>query len=265
VVDYYALLGLDPGASAESIKVAYRRLAREHHPDRNIGLPEAGGSTASLRMAQLNEAYAVLSDAKKKREYDENLRLTSKLQSSTVSSITQTATKSDTRQTQRARHSRSQNIDPTMAREFAKQLRNRLIANCKDLTWKEQVLEGFDWGLKSFTWSSHYCVAGRGFVILDPPAARKFATYSEIAVTRFNRSIRKSYFLFLLAFQQLSDWESISTQFHRLLSKEGFKKLGDVPIQIILLDVQQGKVLRIGGQLAGKGFERLFHCMGTFS
>ncbi len=68
--DYYSILGLDPGASHESIKLAYRRLAREHHPDRKINSTESEKEYFSAHMAQLNGAYAVLSDAKLRREYD---------------------------------------------------------------------------------------------------------------------------------------------------------------------------------------------------
>ena len=51
--EYLAVLGLEPGATAEQIKTRYRDLAREHHPDR-------GGDTA--RMAEINEAYETLVD-----------------------------------------------------------------------------------------------------------------------------------------------------------------------------------------------------------
>jgi curved DNA-binding protein CbpA len=74
--DYYAILGLDPDASPESIKVAYRRLARQNHPDlRTLNSTEAEKASVAAHMAQLNEAYAVLSHAKQRREYDDKLRL----------------------------------------------------------------------------------------------------------------------------------------------------------------------------------------------
>ncbi|HSM38791.1 MAG TPA: DnaJ domain-containing protein [Candidatus Limnocylindrales bacterium] len=62
--DYYKVLQVDPEADAEVVTAAYRALARRLHPDRDItGVEE-------YRMSELNRAYAVLRDAKKRRQYD---------------------------------------------------------------------------------------------------------------------------------------------------------------------------------------------------
>ncbi len=66
--DYYALLGLSKTASAEEIKRAYRRLAKVHHPDLHTEKNKAG---ATAKFKEINEAYEVLSDPKKKAQYDE--------------------------------------------------------------------------------------------------------------------------------------------------------------------------------------------------
>lgn len=61
--DYYAALGVPKDATAADIKKAYRKLAAAHHPDRNPGGEE--------RFKEISEAYDVLSDDTKRREYDE--------------------------------------------------------------------------------------------------------------------------------------------------------------------------------------------------
>jgi DnaJ-class molecular chaperone len=68
-MNYYQQLKVTPEASARQIKEAYRRLAFEHHPDRN-----ADDRQAAEKMKAINEAYAVLSSPEKRRQYDELYR-----------------------------------------------------------------------------------------------------------------------------------------------------------------------------------------------
>ena len=63
-VDYYSVLGVPKNASVAQIKDAYRKLVLKYHPDRNKE-PEA-----EHRMREINEAYAVLGDEQKRRQYD---------------------------------------------------------------------------------------------------------------------------------------------------------------------------------------------------
>lgn len=64
--DYYTVLGLEKNSSADQVKKAYRKLALKYHPDKN---PD--DKKAEERFKEISEAYAVLSDPEKKKQYDQ--------------------------------------------------------------------------------------------------------------------------------------------------------------------------------------------------
>lgn len=259
--DYYTILGLDPGASLQSIKIAYRRLARETHPDLKVHSSKTEKDSLSTQMAQLNEAYSVLSDTRQKREYDEKLRIQGLLKDTPVKREGKTEPKPSA--TPRVRVRPHSDVDSAVVSEFSNHLRATLLSKRKEFSWREKDLEGFDWALEALFWSSHYCVALRGFTAVNSATARKFLNYSEIVAADERRLLRKSYFAFLLPFHQLSEWESVSAQCQRFVAEENRAKLSNCLALIVLLDLHHGRTLRFGAQIKEKRFGQLLQWIGT--
>src|SRR3954465_13374247 len=68
--DYYNVIGVPASATQEELKKAYRKLAAKHHPDKNPNDPKA-----AERFKEISEAYQVLGDADKRKQYDQMRQL----------------------------------------------------------------------------------------------------------------------------------------------------------------------------------------------
>src|SRR5579885_625144 len=68
--DYYTVIGVPASATQDEIKKAYRKLAAKHHPDKNPNDPKA-----AERFKEISEAYQVLGDADKRKQYDQMRQL----------------------------------------------------------------------------------------------------------------------------------------------------------------------------------------------
>jgi hypothetical protein len=67
---YYDTLGISPSATTDDLKVAFRRLAKLYHPDKNMGRKQAERDRTAAKYTEVREAYDVLSDPVKRARYD---------------------------------------------------------------------------------------------------------------------------------------------------------------------------------------------------
>ena len=243
--DYYAILGLSPDASLEAIKRAYRVRAREAHPDRFSHKGDAAEDAATALMADLNEAYGVLSDPEQKQEYDLQLRAyragepppPPRPSTTTAPAAAPEAPPAPRRE----RAVAGEEVSSTVIREFANRLRKELLESKKPVPWAERKFDGFDWVLESSQFIAHYYVASRTYASVNPEAAQVFVHNMGKAIEKGNHVFKNDYFLFLLAFQRLTEPEQVQAILRRFQTTKMNTKAS-----AFLVDVAHGRSLQCG-------------------
>lgn len=257
--DYYAILGLDSDASAESIKMAYRRLARENHPDKIGSLDAEMQKQASVRMADLNEAYAVLSDRRQRRDYDAQYIIH-------IAPPPEPAEGEEPAAAQpvapvvRTRAKPGADVLSSGVRQFGQQVRKEL-QNLKAFTWKEQPFEGFDWAMTSSFFLEQYWVTLRGFPTADRAAADKYTNYANLAIEKYKSWFRSNFFLFLLPFQRISDAEGVVTRCQRFAQAAGESAFPRSQVAVVLFDAARGQSRLCGARIQDKRFVQLLQTL----
>jgi hypothetical protein len=253
--DYYAILGLSPDASLDEIKRAYRVRAREAHPDRFSHMGDAAESEATTLMADLNEAYAVLSNPDQKREYDLELgafRSGAPPPPRSASAVVPDMPPAPRRE----RAVAGEEVSSTVIREFANRLRKDLLESKKPVPWTERKFDGFDWVLESGLFVTHYYVASRTYATVDLSAAQVFVHNMEKAIQQGNHVFKNDFFLFMLAFQRLVEPEQVQAILRRFQTTKMSTKAS-----AFLLDVSHGRSLQCGPFIKDDTYQALLKAL----
>ena len=263
--DYYAILGLDTDASPESMKIAYRRLAREAHPDRVGHLGEAERAAASTRMAELNEAYSTLSDNLKRKEYDEDLKKhLARVAAGTPEPepVAAPGPEPEGPAVQRPASRPQPQVASNVVGQFASQVHSRLVQNNPAFAWRGSRVEGFDWAMSASFLLAQYVVALRGFSTADQASAGKFINYATIGIERSKKLLKKNYYLLLLPFQKMRDPEQVLASCRRFAGQSGEGIFSNVRLQVVLMDVSHGRTVPCGPKIEDKRFDALMQRLG---
>lgn len=256
--DYYAILGLDSDASPESIKLAYRHLARTAHPDLLGHLGSLPKAAASDRMAELNEAYSVLSNPRQRRDYDEQWRayqtgLPEEAPAQPMEAPPEVAVPAPPR----ARARPASEVMSSVVGQFSAHLRQDLLSSRQADAWTVRKLEGFEWAAEARSWFRYYCVALRGFTTADLVATQKFATYAHLAMERSRSIIRQNYYLFLMPFQRISAPEQVTASCRRFAGNASDHAV------VVLMDVSHGRSITCGPRVRDEKFEAVLKQIGV--
>jgi hypothetical protein len=259
VKDYYAILGLDADASSESVKLAYRRLAREAHPDRFGKQGSEAQAQASARMAELNEAYEVLSDPRRRKEFEKEFRAWQAGEAAEAPPVPVQAPEPAVPQPVRPR-ARTTAVISSVVSQLSTQFLNELLSDRRVFPWKEKRLEGFDWALEANFLVANYHVALRGFAAADPAAAQKFINYATLAVEAAKGLLKRNHFLFLMPFQRVGDLDQVQALCRRFAGSDTVAQAGGRAM-IFLLDTH-GHGLPCGPMVDDKRFTQLLSKLG---
>jgi hypothetical protein len=123
--DFYKILGISPSASVDEIRLAYRELVKKYHPDLFIASTEK--TRANERLLQINQAYAVLGDAERRRQYDEkrSSRRTTLRSPSTPTGRARSSTRTSTASARPQASTRTQKTRPVSWRTAKRQILKR--------------------------------------------------------------------------------------------------------------------------------------------
>lgn len=253
--DYYAILGLDADASSESVKLAYRRLAREAHPDRFGKQGHEAQAQASARMAELNEAYEILSDPRRRKEFDKEFRAWQAGEAPEAAPVPAPAPEVVTPQPVRPRARAGTDVISSLVSQVSTRYLNELLSDHRVFQWKEKRLEGFEWSLESSFLMANYYVALRGFAAADPAAAQKFINYATLAVEGARSMLKRNFFLFLMPFQRVSELDQVQALCRRFAGSDTVAQSG-AHAMVYLLDTH-GHGLPCGPVVDDKRFRQL--------
>ena len=158
-------------------------------------------------MIEINEAFAILSDKKRKADYDlerTGAKIPTPVTKPSVVDwepppIKKTATTV-------ARH---QALDQTVAQDFLQKLKIQIVQQGASLKLKEETEKPWTWILHGGSWSANYWVALRICSLLNPNVMRGIVSEVQTLVSQRRSGWKNNFFVFLLAFQSLAEGETV--------------------------------------------------------
>lgn len=269
IKDYYAVLGVAPDATSTEIKKAYRLLAQQHHPDRVTGGDdnELGVALAHHyaveRMVEINEAYAAVSDKKKRAVYNEKRTAPSKPPPAAESAPVESEMPAQPTPTPAAAP-RNPVLDQTIGEDFLQKLKTLIAQQGTAANLKEDPEKPWLWSFQGKTWGGNYSVSLRLCPTLNPNVARESVAQMEALAKKRRSGWKNNFFLFILAFQALSEGATVLKLFHTFCNREDNSTRRNL-INIVVMDLDQRRPVFCGKRTRDKSIDPILSAMAVGS
>ena len=261
--DYYAVLGVDPGSTTTEIKKAYRALAHRYHPDRAVA-EEKTASNASSRMVEINEAFAALSDLKRRAKLDRELAA----ERTPPPAAAQQAGEeweipiAPVKEAPVRGPRRSSAVDQSVAQEFVGKVKAQLLSESSGVKLREEVVPGWLWFLQGKSWGGNYSIGIRQLPALNANVARGCVGELESLVRKLRSSWKSNYFIFLLAFQSLSERDTILNLLRTFCAREETSSPKNW-VNVIVLDLRQHQSVLCGKRTGDRQHNAILRALGV--
>lgn len=259
--DYYFLLGVSRAASLEEIKVAYRKLTAEFHPDKAAAQGPEAQAQAAQKMLELNEAMTILTNPDRRAEYDEIIELIPERSPEARAGVKRPARAPSTDEPEAAPEpeeekpvakppppSAASQEQTAAGRNLALEERVRSLKKALKglpLRWKESKPKGWEWALTAGDMRRSVLVVYRHQESLSLLSAGRLRSELEALVEERRRAWRLTSIIALVSYDRLMDAQAVAKKLQALgRSPRGWLK--NVYPGLVLYDGQTNRAALFG-------------------
>jgi len=241
--DYYAVLGVSPEASVSEIKKAYRALAHQFHPDRMSA--EMDTQAAMDRMVEINEAFAVVSDVKKRASYDEARSGPVKAADSSEPQSVDWEMPVEPTAVSAVTPAASSAISDTVSEDFLQKLKTLVGQSGSAANLKDEPTRPWLWSFQGKTWGGNYSVSMRLCSTMNPNVARENVAQVQAMIKKRRSGWKSNIFLFIIGFQTLSEGETVLKVFRSFCNQDANSTTRNL-VNIVVMDMNSRRSVLCG-------------------